>query len=369
MTTNARPKARRNGIAARLAVVSLAALATATLVTACGGGSGGGTSVTPNRCTVNDEKQFVLDAARSWYLFPELLPANVNIGSYATADDLLDAITAEARAQGKDRFFSYLTTREADQALFGEGEFIGFGFRSSVEGNQLFLLDVFENTPASEGGLRRGAEVLAIDANDGRGFVPMATILVNDPNLTNAFGPATTGVQRGFRSVWPGVTTEVTLTKRLNTITPISPDGGVRVLTLPSNPSVQVGYVALRTFISTARLAAAERLPGLPAAEHRLFHRGPALQRRRPGLHRRPAGRPVRAGAGRPALLGHSLQPGAGRPTTRTAISRPWPSPSRPSGSPSSRPAARLRPARWSSTRWTLTGRSRSSAPTPSASR
>ena len=252
MTTNARPKARRNGIAARLAVVSLAALATATLVTACGGGSGGGTSVTPNRCTVNDEKQFVLDAARSWYLFPELLPANVNIGSYATADDLLDAITAEARAQGKDRFFSYLTTREADQALFGEGEFIGFGFRSSVEGNQLFLLDVFENTPASEGGLRRGAEVLAIDANDGRGFVPMDTILVNDPNLTNAFGPATTGVQRGFRLRLAGVTTEVTLTKRLNTITPISPNGGVRVLTLPSNPSVQVGYVALRTFISTA---------------------------------------------------------------------------------------------------------------------
>jgi carboxyl-terminal processing protease len=256
MTTNARPSARRNGGAARLALVLLTALATATLVTACGGGGGGGgTSVTPDRCTVNDEKQFVLDAARAWYLFPELLPANVNLGSYATADDLLDALTAEARAQGKDRFYSYLTTPQADQALFGEGEFIGFGFRSSVAGSQLFLIDVFENTPASEGGLGRGAEIRAIDANDGRGYIPMATILADDPNLTNAFGPAQTGVQRGFRYRLPGDTTdrEVTLTKRLNTITPISPDGGVRVLNLPSNPSVQVGYVALRTFISTAR--------------------------------------------------------------------------------------------------------------------
>ncbi|MCU0975821.1 MAG: S41 family peptidase [Steroidobacteraceae bacterium] len=254
MTTNVRRNARWTRGAARLALVSLTAVATAALVTACGGGGGGGgTSVTPDRCSVNAEKQFVLDAARSWYLFPELLPANVNIASYATADDLLDALTAQARAQGKDRFYSYLTTRQEDQALFGEGEFVGFGFRSRVEGSRLLILDAFENTPASDGGLRRGAEILAIDYRDGRGYVPMSTILVNDPDLTGAFGPATVGVQRGFRYRVGGATTEVTLTKRLNTITPISPDGGVRVLSLPLNPSVQVGYVALRTFISTAQ--------------------------------------------------------------------------------------------------------------------
>jgi C-terminal processing protease CtpA/Prc len=253
MTTHARRNGRANRAFARLALVSVTAAATALLMTACGGGGGGGTSVTPDRCSVNAEKQFVLDAARSWYLFPELLPVNVDLASYRTADALLDALTAEARAQGKDRFYSYLTTRQADQALFGEGEFVGFGFRSRVEGNQLFILDAFENTPAFDGGLRRGAEILAIDSNDGRGFVPMASILVSDPNLTGAFGPATSGVQRGFRYRLGGVTTEVTLTKRLNTITPISPNGGVRVLSLPSNPSVPVGYVALRTFISSAQ--------------------------------------------------------------------------------------------------------------------
>jgi len=225
----------------------------AALLAACGGSGDGGTSLAPGggSCSVASQKQFVLDVARDWYLFPELLPTGVNPASYSTAQALLDAITATARAQGKDRFFSYVTTRQEDSAFFGEGEFIGFGFRSRIDGSRLFLLDVFEATPAFEGGLRRGAEILAIDS--GSGYVSMANILASDPNLEGAFGPATAGVQRGLRYVLDGVTTEVTLTKRLNTITPISPNGGVQVLSLPANPSVQVGYVALRSYISTAQ--------------------------------------------------------------------------------------------------------------------
>jgi carboxyl-terminal processing protease len=231
------------------------ALLLAALLAACGGGGGdgGGTSFTPGggNCSVASQKQFVLDVARDWYLFPELLPANVNPASYSTAQALLDAITATARAQGKDRFFSYLTTRQEDAAFFGEGEFIGFGFRSRIDGSRLFLIDVFEATPAFEGGLRRGAEILAIDS--GSGYVSMANVLASDPNLEGAFGSADVGVRRGFRYLLDGVITEVTLSKRLNTITPISPNGGVRVLSLPANPSVQVGYVALRSYISTAQ--------------------------------------------------------------------------------------------------------------------
>jgi carboxyl-terminal processing protease len=224
----------------------------AALLAGCGGGGDGGTRLAPGTgsCSVASQKQFVLDVARDWYLFPELLPASVNPASYPTAQALLDAITTTARAQGKDRFFSYVTTRQEDSAFFGEGEFIGFGFRSRIDGSRLFLLDVFEATPAFEGGLRRGAELLAIDS--GSGYVSMANILASDPNLEGAFGPATAGVQRGFRYLLDGLTTEVTLTKRLNTITPISPNGGVRVLSLPANPTVQVGYIALRSYISTA---------------------------------------------------------------------------------------------------------------------
>jgi hypothetical protein len=53
----------------------------------------------------------VLDVAREWYLFPELLPSAISIGDHATAADLLDKLTATARAQNRDRFFSHVTTR------------------------------------------------------------------------------------------------------------------------------------------------------------------------------------------------------------------------------------------------------------------
>lgn len=216
------------------------------LISACGGGGGGG-GVVPGSCSATNQKQFVLDVTQDWYLFQ---PATVNTGDYATAQALLDALTATARAEGKDRFFSYLTTPAADGSFLQEGQFIGFGFRTSIQANRLLLPDVYEGSPAAQGGLERGVEITHVDS--GNGFVPMATILATDPNLQQAFGPATEGVQRGLRFVLTGgQQMEAVFTKRVVTIPPV-PAGGVAILTLPSNPSVQVGYLNLRTFISTA---------------------------------------------------------------------------------------------------------------------
>ncbi len=225
----------------------------AVLIAACSGGGGGGIA-SGGSCSVTAQKQFVLDATREWYLFPELLPTSVSIANFASAQELLDALTATARAQGKDRFFSYLTTPQADSSFLQEGQFIGFGFRTKIEGNRLFLPDVFEASPAADGGLTRGAEVIAVDS--GSGFIPMATILQTDPNLEQAFGPATEGTQRGIRFLRASgqQAPDVTLTKRIVTILPVPVVGGTAILPLPSNPSVMVGYINLRTFISTAEL-------------------------------------------------------------------------------------------------------------------
>jgi carboxyl-terminal processing protease len=229
----------------RSLLLTTAAACVPALVAACGGGGGGG--VVPGVCSATNQKQFVLDVTQDWYLFP---PATVNPGDYATAQALLDALTATARAEGKDRFFSYLTTPAADSSFLGEGQFIGFGFRTSIQANRLLLPDVYEGSPAAQGGLERGAEITAVDS--GTGFVPIATILATDPNLEQAFGPATEGVQRGLRFVPPGgQPMEAVFTKRVVTIPPV-PANGVAILSLPSNPSVQVGYLNLRTFISTA---------------------------------------------------------------------------------------------------------------------
>ena len=220
------------------------------LLAACGGGSGNGGGVGAGACSDTREKRFVNDATREWYLFDELLPATATPDAFATAQELLDALTAEARAQGKDRFFSFLTSRQADDTALLEGQFIGFGFRSHIEGDRLLLTDVYEGSPADEGGLVRGAEITHLDS--GTGFVPIATVLAEDPGLAEAFGPATEGTERGMRFVLPGGgLAEAVFTKRVVTIPPV-PANGVAVLPLPANPTVLVGYLSLRSFIATA---------------------------------------------------------------------------------------------------------------------
>ncbi|MEX1993967.1 MAG: S41 family peptidase [Steroidobacteraceae bacterium] len=232
-------------------LATTAAACVAALMAACGGGSGGGGAVVPGiACSASNQKNFVLDAARQWYLFLETLPATVDVNNYATNQELLDALTATARAQGRDRFFSHVTTPQADSSFLSEGQFIGFGFRSRIDGNRLLVPDVYEGSPAAQGGLARGAEITDVDS--GSGFVPIATILATDPNLEQAFGAASVGVQRGLRFVLAGgQQLQATFTKAVVTIPPVPP-GSTRVFALPSNPSVPVGYVNLRTFISTA---------------------------------------------------------------------------------------------------------------------
>ena len=232
----------------RQSLLAAAAACTSAFIAACGGGGGGGGVVPGGPCSVTNQKNFVLNATREWYLFLELLPASVSINDYATADELLDALTATARAQNKDRFFSYLTTPAADNSFLQEGQFIGFGFRTRIDdvNDQVHVLDVYEGSPAAAGGLGRGSEITHVDG------VPIATILQTDPNLENAFGPATQGVQRTIGFVRAdGQTFSVVFTKAIVTIPPV-PANGTAVLALPSNPNVPVGYVNLRTFISTA---------------------------------------------------------------------------------------------------------------------
>jgi C-terminal processing protease CtpA/Prc len=243
-------------------VLASAAGLVCTLIAACGGGNGGGSSV-GSACSDARERRFVLDTAREWYLFQNLLPDAVDAGQYATAEELLDALTADARAQGLDRFFSYVTTRQADDAILQEGQFVGFGFRSHIEDGRLWLTDVYEDSPAAGGGLTRGTEITQVDS--GNGFEPIATLLDEDPGLEQAFGPATEGIERGMRFVPPGGTpAEAVFTKAIVTIPPL-PAGGTRILALPSNPSVPVGYFSLRTFTSTAEAPLREAYAGFRA--------------------------------------------------------------------------------------------------------
>ncbi|MBK7904704.1 MAG: peptidase S41 [Proteobacteria bacterium] len=232
-----------------LSLLALSALTT--LVAACGGGggdsSGGGTAIP---CGEMARKQWVLNVTREWYLFPDLLPPSADIAAYPTAEDLLDALTATARVQGKDRFFSYLTTKSAEDSLLGAGQFVGFGFRSRTDtGNRPFILDVFEDSPAATAGLQRGDEVIAVD--QGGGFVPVAQSLADgSTSFTDLLGAADLGLQRGLRVLRDGQAMDMQLVKRTVAIDPVPDSFGTQVL--PVAGTTGVGYLHLRSYISTA---------------------------------------------------------------------------------------------------------------------
>ena len=239
------PSARPNSVAL------LPCVALATLLAGCGGGDGGGGGggTGGGACGETARKQFVLDVARDWYLFPDLLPAGVDPAAYPTAEQLLDALTANARAEGKDRYFSYLTTHAAENALLGEGEFTGFGFRNRVDPtNRPVILDVYERSPAAEAGLLRGDEVIAVD--EGSGYVPVAQSLAGGRTLSDLLGPAQEGVSRGLRIQRGAGTLDLRMTKRTVTLDPVSDANGTSVLSLAGTTGV--GYLHLRSYISTA---------------------------------------------------------------------------------------------------------------------
>jgi C-terminal processing protease CtpA/Prc len=215
-----------------------------------GGNDGNGLDTGSLQCGEAARKQFVLSTSRDWYLFPELLPAAVDPADFATAEELLDHLTATAREQGKDRYFSYLTTRDEDDSILGEGQYVGFGFRTGGDAvERPFVVDVFEASPAAAGGLRRGDEIIAVDA--GSGYVPVSDLIADGGSISDAFGPAEIGVRRGLRLANDGLEREVTLTKTVVTIDPVPDAFGVQVLPLPGTTGV--GYLNFRTYVSTAR--------------------------------------------------------------------------------------------------------------------
>ena len=131
----------------------------------------------------------------------------------------------------------------------GEGQFVGFGFRNRTDpGDRPFILDVFATSPAADADLRRGDEIVAV--NEGSGFVPVSESLASGKTLTDLLGDAAAGVTRGLRILRGGTSVDVSMTKRTVTIDPVPDDFGVEVLPLAGTTGV--GYVHLRSYISTA---------------------------------------------------------------------------------------------------------------------
>jgi len=227
----------------RKPIIILSAL----LVAACLSSDGASDEAPVAACSLEGQKQFVLDNMRAWYFWNDLLPAQVDTSQFATPEDLLAFLTTfspditpdDGIDNPVDRF-SFINTAAADQAFFGEGKFEGFGFSSRfVAENDLRLSRVFFDSPANRAGLARGQQIIAlngrtiaeIEANEG-----VSAVLDLSP------------LEFTMREM-DGTEFTVEITQDIVTIDPVPQS---RIIVDPSGVRPPVGYMELATFISTA---------------------------------------------------------------------------------------------------------------------
>ena len=167
------------------------------------GTSTGGSTATPTAgCSLRDRQDWVRAQMNEWYLFPETLPASLDPAPYTTVDAYVDALTATARSQRRDRYFTHVTSIAAENAYYSSGSSAGFGFRlaNDATGRRLFVTEAFEGTSALAAGIDRGSEILAIGTSTAS-LRDVSAIVASEggAGLTNALGPDTAGTTRSLR--------------------------------------------------------------------------------------------------------------------------------------------------------------------------
>lgn len=239
-------------------------LALSVSLVACGGGgssspppTGGGGNPTPTPsptpttagCSLRDRQDFADAVLNEWYLFPDLL-APANPSSFTNLDDYLDARVAPARAQNRDRFFTFATSIAEENALINSGSSAGFGIRLGYDttNRRLAVIEAYENAPGFAAGLDRGSEITAIGTTSAN-LQSVSSLFASGGSqaVADALGPSTAGTTRVLRFVQPGgATIERAITKADFALDPLSDRYGALIL---NDGGKRVGYINLRTFI------------------------------------------------------------------------------------------------------------------------
>ncbi len=243
------------------------AVAVSLALVACGGGGSGGSPIqgggsptpsptptpTTSACSVSARQDFVKAVIDEWYLFPNLVDNTVNKANFNDVQGYIDALVAPARAQSRDRFFTYITSIAEENAFINSGSSAGFGIRLSYDtaNNRVFVIEAFEGAPGLAQGLDRGVELLAVGTSTGNLQSVSSLMQSGGPSaVSNALGPSDPGVSRSFRIREVGGNERViTVTKADFALDPVSDRYGARIL---DDNGKKVGYINLRTFIGTA---------------------------------------------------------------------------------------------------------------------
>lgn len=248
-------------------------MALAATLSACGGGGGSGggatlTGPTPSPsatptptpaptstaagCTLRERQDWVLAQMKEWYLFPETLPTSLDPNGYSSVDTYLDALTQTARSQNKDRYFTYLTSIADENAYYNSGSSAGIGVRLALDtSGRLFITEAFEGGTGLAAGMDRGTELVAIGtSSDNLRTVTSLYAGGGVGAVSDALGPDSVGTTRVFQfRNRDGTVQTASVAKQEFSLTPVSSRYGAQII---NDGGRRIGYVNLRTFISTA---------------------------------------------------------------------------------------------------------------------
>ncbi|HVG86497.1 MAG TPA: PDZ domain-containing protein, partial [Vicinamibacterales bacterium] len=165
----------------------------------------------PSSCSVTGQNLYVRDVMQDLYLWNEFLPT-VNPSTFSSPEAYLEAV----RYRVLDSRFSYITSAAASNAFYSDSQFIGYGFATSLQGEELRVLQVYPDSPASEAGLARGDYILEVDGRS-------VAFLVASGQIGSAFGASEIGISSEilFRSPAGGERRQ-RMTKRPVTIPTVS---------------------------------------------------------------------------------------------------------------------------------------------------
>ncbi|QDH35811.1 S41 family peptidase [Porphyrobacter sp. YT40] len=214
-----------------------------------GGGGGGSPTPTPAACSLRAQQDFADSVLNEWYLFPDLL-APANPASFNSVQSFLDARVAPARAQNRDRGFTFVTSIAEENALINSGSSAGFGIRLFYDtaARRVFVQEAYENASGFGAGLDRGSEITAIGTSSAN-LQTVSSLFANGgvQAVVNALGPSTAGTTRVLRFTQPGgAVVERSITKTDFPLDPVSDRYGAVIL---NDGGKRVGYINLRTFI------------------------------------------------------------------------------------------------------------------------
>jgi carboxyl-terminal processing protease len=203
-------------------------------------------------CSLSARQQWALGQLNEWYLFPDLLAASTNPASFSNIDDYVDALVAPARAQSRDRFFTYVTSIKEENDYYNRGTSAGFGFRLGyTSAGQVYVLEAYEGAPALSVNIDRGTEIIGIGTSTSL-IQPVSVLYRNGGRqaVSEALGPDTVGTMRVLqvRQLDSSVQT-LTVYKQEFMLPPVSSRYGAKVI---DDGGRKVGYVNLRTFVATA---------------------------------------------------------------------------------------------------------------------